>query len=272
MDPRPIGIFDSGLGGLTAAKTLEEILPGEHLVYFGDSRNAPYGTRPKAQLAELARANAAFLRTFDCKAVLVACGTVSSNVLDTLCAANPGLPIFGVIDAACDRAAERAKHGRIAVAATEATVRSGAFERALRARRPDAAVFSKPCQSLVALAERGHFAPDDPLARAAVEAEFAPFLNEKPEALLLACTHFPLFRDLIADFLGPDTALLSVGEETARALRAALAAQDLLAQRAEGERRWFTSGDTAEFERLGAVFLGHPIRAELHIHKELSFQ
>ena len=154
MDPRPIGIFDSGLGGLTAAKTLEKILPRENLIYFGDSRNAPYGTKPREELAALACANAAFLRSFDCKAILVACGTVSSNAMDVLAAHNPGLPIFGMIEAACARAAAESKTGRIAVAATEATIRSGAFTQALLARRADAQVIAKPCQSLVAQPNR----------------------------------------------------------------------------------------------------------------------
>ena len=268
MDPRPIGVFDSGLGGLTAAKTLEEILPGENLIYFGDSRNAPYGVRPRGELAALARANAAFLRGFDCKAILVACGTVSSNAMDVLTGCWPDLPFFGVIDAACDRAAARSKSGRIAVAATEATVRSGAFTKALLARRPDADVLAKPCQSLVALAEQGHFSADDPLARDAVEREFAELRALRPDTLLLACTHFPLFRESIAAYMGPDVTLLSVGEETARALRRALEAKDALAQREQGTRRWFTSGSTGEFERLGARFLGHTIKAEQHIHPQ----
>ena len=266
MDQRPIGVFDSGLGGLTAAKTLEELLPGENLIYFGDSRNAPYGTRSKPELLALATANAGFLRSFDCKAILIACGTVSSNVIGPLGERFPGLPLFGVIDAACGRAAAMAGAGRIAVAATEATVRSGAFERALLARRPGAEVRSKPCQSLVALAEQGHFSADDPVARAAVETEFAPIRAAKPEVLLLACTHFPLFREAIAEYMGPETALLSVGEETAKALAAALKEQDALAGRAQGKRRWFTSGPTEDFERLGAIFLGHEIKAEQHIN------
>ncbi len=268
MDQRPIGIFDSGLGGLTAAKTLEEILPGENLVYFGDSRNAPYGTKTRPELLQLATANAAFLRSFDCKAILVACGTVSSNVLDELADRCGGIPLFGVIDAACDRACAGSVEGRIAVAATEATVRSGAYTRALLVRRPDAAVCAKPCQSLVALAEKGHFVADDPEAAAAVEREFEPLRAQKPDTLLLACTHFPLFRALIEAYMGPGVTVLSVGEETARALKETLAAQGMLAERTEGSRRWFTSGATAQFERLGARFLGHPISAETHIHRE----
>ena len=265
MDQRPIGIFDSGLGGLTAAKTLEEILPGENLIYFGDSRNAPYGTRPRRELAALAAANAGFLSGFDCKAILVACGTVSSNAMDVLTERWPRLPFFGVIDAACESACARSRSGRIAVAATEATVRSGAFTRALLRRRPEAEVVARPCQSLVALAEAGHFAGDDPAAREAVEREFAPLRAEKPDTLLLACTHFPLFREAIADYMGPEVELLSVGEETARALKRALTDAGALADRGAGVRRWFTSGPTAEFERLGALFLGHPICAEQHI-------
>ena len=269
MDPRPIGMFDSGLGGLTAARTLEEILPGENLIYFGDSRNAPYGVRPIAELKKLARANAAFLRGFDCKAILVACGTVSSNAMDELTAAYPDLPFFGVIDAACDRAAACSRTGRIAVAATEATVRSGAFERAILARRPDAHVTSKACQSLVALAERGHFHAGDPEAELCVEAEFAPIRAQRPDTLLLACTHFPLFREQIARFFGPDVTLLSVGEDTAIALKAALTAHDALAEREAGTHTYYTSGSPSEFERLGAVFLGHEIEARQAIHSAI---
>ena len=188
--------------------------------------------------------------------------------METLTARYPDLPIFGVIDAACARACELSKNGRIAVAATEATVRAGAFTRALLARRPDAEVYAKACQSLVALAEAGHFTADDAAARAAVEEEFAPIREERPDTLLMACTHFPLFRELIARSMGPDVTLLSVGEETARALKAFLASNGALAERSRGERRWFTSGDPKEFERLGAIFLGHEIKAEQHIHSQ----
>ncbi len=268
MDQRPIGIFDSGLGGLTAAKTLEEILPDENLIYFGDSRNAPYGTRSREELSALATANAAFLRRFGCKAVLVACGTVSSNVMDVLHERFPGLAFFGVIDAACERACASSA-GSIAVAATEATVRSGAFSRALWARRPNAAVHAGACQSLVTLAEQGHFSAADPAARDAVAKEFAEIRALRPDTLLLACTHFPLFREAIEDYMSPDVTLLSVGEETAKALKRTLEAQNALAQRERGTRRWFTSGSTEEFERLGAVFLGHAIRAEQYIHGEI---
>lgn len=266
MDQRPIGIFDSGLGGLTAAKALEEILPGENLIYFGDSANAPYGVREKDDLLALGTANAAFLSGFDVKAILVACGTVSSNVLDTVKARFP-VPFFGVLDAPCAAAAQRSA-GRVAVAATEATIRSGAFERRLKDLRPGLEVFSKACQSLVVTAERGHFRPGDVAAEAAVAEELAPIREFQPDTLVLACTHFPLLRRAIAAYMGEGVTLLDVGAEAARALKAHLTENGLLARRERAEHRWFTSGSLTEFSEFAETFLGHKVRPEAHRHEK----
>ncbi len=260
MDARPIGLFDSGLGGLTAARALEELLPGENLIYFGDSANAPYGVRSLPDLERLARANAAFLLRYDVKAILVACGTVSSTVLPSVRPACP-VPMFDVVRPACARAAE-AGFRRIAVAATEATIRSGAFDRQLRMECPGLQVFSKACQSLVVTVEQGHFRPGDKAAEAAVAAELEPVRAFGPQAVLLACTHFPLLQDQISAFLGDGVELISVGMEAARALRDYLQQNDLLAPRSRGEHRWFTSGSARDFGVLAEVFLGHSVRAE----------
>ena len=261
MDQRPIGIFDSGLGGLTAAKVLEEILPGENLIYFGDSANAPYGTRQRPELKMLATANAAFLQGFDCKAVLVACGTVSSNAMDVLRERFP-MPFFGVLDAACRAAAERTRTKRVAVIATEATVGSGAFERKLKQLDGSLDVFSKACPSLVAVTEQGHLERGDAAGIAAVAGELAPVKAWGPDVLIMACTHFPLLQDIIADYMGADVTLLSVGAETAKELKAHLTANGMLAERTAGERRWFTSGDPAKFSECAGLFLGHGVTAE----------
>jgi len=263
MDHRPIGIFDSGLGGLTAAKALEEIMPGEHLIYFGDSANAPYGTRTRDDLARLACANADFLRGFDCKAILVACGTVSSNAMNVL-RGKYNVPFFGVIEAACRRACEVSRTRRVAVIATEATIRSDAFAGALRAIDGELAVFSKPCQSLVTVCEAGHFSLGDPVGAAAVADELAPVRAWEPDVLILACTHFPLLQPVIAQYMGGDVTLLSVGEETARELKAALTAENRLSSDAEGAREWYTSGDADYFSAQAEIFLGHPIQAAHH--------
>lgn len=264
MDPRPIGIFDSGLGGLTAAKALEEILPGESLVYFGDSVNAPYGTRSREELFALASANRDFLLGFDVKAFVVACGTVSSTVLGEVRKTCP-VPMFDVVGAACGTAAEAGAR-RVAVAATEATVRAGAFERRLKELSPDMEVFSKACQSLVATVERGHFCAGDPVAEAAVAAELAPIRDYAPDTLILACTHFPLLEQSIAAYLGPQVKLLSVGAETARALEGYLRENGLLSGRTRGVHRWFTSGSVAEFAEFAEIFLGHKVIPERHVN------
>ena len=267
MDQRPIGIFDSGLGGLTAAKALEEILPGENLIYFGDNRNAPYGTRSRAQLERLAAANAGFLRGFDCKAILVACGTVSSNAMDFL-RARFDLPICGVLERACRDAVALTRTGRVAVIATDATVHSGAYERELRRLDSGVEVFSKSCQSLVMVTERGHFAQDDPVGRAAVAEELAPVKAWGPDVLILACTHCPLLSDAIAELMGPDTTLVSVSASAARELKELLTAKEMLADGRAGSGRWFTSGDAAEFASYATAFLGHGIHVEQHINQE----
>ena len=268
MDQRPIGIFDYGLGGLTAARALTEILPGENLIYFGDSLNAPYGTRSREELADLAAANAQFLSGFDCKAVLVACGTVSSNVMDVLRSRFPQIPFFGVVDAPCRRAVSMTKSGRVAVVATDATVKSGAFARALLALDSEIEVFSDSCQSLVSLAEHGHFSVGDTLAEQTVAEELAEVKAWGPDVLMLACTHFPLFEDLIADYLGSKTALISVGAEAAFALRGYLEENNMLAERGCGQQQWFTSGSVENFSAMSAKLLGRSITAQQHINSE----
>lgn len=265
MDARPIGIFDSGLGGLTAAKVLEEILPGENLIYFGDSANAPYGTREPEELLALALANIRFLRSFHVKAILVACGTVSSTVIGRLRAECP-VPLFGVVDAPCASAAAAGAR-RVAVAATEASIRAGAFAARLREALPEAEIFSKACQSLVTTVERGHFCRGDSAAEAAVAKELAPIRDFRPDTLVLGCTHFPLLKEIIADFLGPETRLLSVGGEAAKALRDYLCRKNLLCGMVEGERRWFTSGSLAQFSEYSEIFLGHKVRPEFHANR-----
>ena len=195
----------------------------------------------------------------------MACGTVSSTVIDKVRARFP-FPLFGVVDAPSRAAAALTRTGRVAVAATEASVRSGAFARALKAHRPELTVFSKVCQSLVSTVEAGHFSAGDPVAEAAVAAELAPIRDFAPDTLVLGCTHFPLLHDVIASYMGEDVALLSVGSEAAKALRDYLIEHDLCSDREIGDRRWFTSGSTAEFAAYAGLFLGHAVEPEQHIN------
>lgn len=261
MDKRAVGVFDSGLGGLTAARVLEEILPGENIIYLGDTANMPYGPRDREDIIRLARQNAAFLERMEVKAILVACGTVSSNALDQL-RESFAVPFFGVIDSTAAAAAEATETGRVGVIATEASIRSGAYRRALDAQGKGIRVFEKACSSFVPLVEGGHFSAEDSLIRSAVEAELSRLRRMDVDTLILGCTHFPLLGEAIADFMGRDVQLISCGGEAALALGDYLNREDKLnPNRGKGERRWFTSGEPESFSRGAAVFLGHSIEA-----------
>lgn len=262
MDRRAIGVFDSGLGGLTAAKVLEETMPCENIIYLGDTANMPYGPRSREDITRLALQNAEFLQKRNVKAILVACGTVSSNALDKL-RESFAVPFFGVIDSAALAACEATETGRIGVIATEASIRSGAYRRAIEACGKSVKVFETACPSFVPLVESGHFSAKDAKVRAAVEAELSALKRFGADTVILGCTHFPILGEAIAEYLGEDARLISCGGEAALALREYLHNEDKLKRGDEvGERRWFTSGDPATFSEGAGLFLGHSVEAE----------
>ncbi|MGN1003109.1 MAG: glutamate racemase [Oscillospiraceae bacterium] len=264
MDGRPIGIFDSGLGGMTAAKVLEELLPGEDLIYFGDSGRMPYGGRTLEELRHFARTDAAFLLSHGVKAILVACGTISSNAMGYL-RESFDLPFFGVVESACRAAAERSE-GRVGIIATQASIKSGAYEKGVKARNGGLEVISRACPSLVPLVESGHFLPGDPLAEEAVRRELRDIRDADVDTLILGCTHFPLLEEIISGFVGSNVRLVSAGAEAAGDLAAHLREQGLLSGKSGGgTRRYFTSGDRAFFAATAAHFLGHPVEPETYI-------
>ena len=156
MDQRPVGVFDSGVGGLTAVRELRKLLPSENIIYFGDSSRVPYGGRSAEILLKYARQDVHFLRSFDIKAILVACGTVSTTCLPVLRQEND-LPILGVVEPACRRAAAVTKNRRVGLIATAASVRSGAYERCIAAIDPAVEVIAKACPLFVPLVENGRY-------------------------------------------------------------------------------------------------------------------
>lgn len=262
MDRRAIGVFDSGLGGLTAARVLEETLPFENLIYFGDTANMPYGPRSREELVALACHNAELLSERGVKAILVACGTVSSNAMTEL-RERFDVPFFGVIEPAVLAAAEATESGRVGVIATEASIRSGAYRRALEGLDRGIRVFDSPCPSFVPLVESGHYSPRDGLVKSAVEEELAQLKKAGVDTLILGCTHYPLLEDAIADYMGGDVRLISSGGEAALALGEYLHSEGLLNDSEEmGTRIWLTSGDEESFAQKASVFLGHSIEAE----------
>ena len=268
MDNRPIGVFDSGLGGLTAVKALRRLLPGEDLIYFGDTARVPYGGRSRETLLKYARQDIAFLRSFDLKAVLIACGTVTSTSLDTLRKEND-LPVLGVVEPSCREALAVTKNKKIGMIATLASARSGAYERTLKGLDADVQVVSQPCPLFVPLVENGRFRQGDVVIETVAREYLTPLIEAGVDTLILGCTHYPLLKDIIGEICGPGVTLIDSGAASARALRQQLAAEGQLTDRQQGETRFYVSDRPEDFEKLAAVFLEEPLsrgaeRSSLH--------
>ena len=260
MDPRPIGVFDSGLGGLTAVRSLWRVLPDEDLIYFGDTARVPYGGRSRETILRFARQDVRFLRSFDLKAILIACGTISTTSLGELQAEND-LPIVGVVEAACRRALSVTRTGRIGMIATRASVRSGAYEAELRRLDPEVQVFCRACPLFVPLVEDGRSRPGDPVPEIVARDYLSPLLDEGIDALILGCTHYPLLWEVISGVCGPGVELVSAGEESAYELERMLTARDLRREGGRrGETRFFVSDRAEGFEETASVFLREDLR------------
>ena len=256
MDSRPIGVFDSGLGGLTTVRELCRLLPGEDIVYFGDTGRVPYGSRSKETIIRYARQDVAFLRTFDLKLIVIACGTVSTTALNILANENP-IPVLGVVAPAAAAAAEATQNGRIGLIGTQASIRSGAYEALIRKADPAAQVTAQPCPLFVPLVENGRFRPGDIVIETVAGEYLAPLKEAGVDTLVLGCTHYPLLQDVIAAQMGPQVRLVNAGAEGARAAATRLAAGGALSGKTEGGScRYFVSDRQEDFSRLASIFLG----------------
>ena len=245
MDNRPIGVFDSGMGGLTAVRELAALLPHEQLIYFGDTGRVPYGGRSRNTIIRYARQDVAFLRSFDLKAIVVACGTVSTTALPILQAEAEGFPIFGVVEPTARQAADATRNGKIGLIATRASIRTGAYQAVITRLRPEAQVSALAC----------------PLVIETVAAEYlAPLKAEGVDTLVLGCTHYPLLKEVIRNFMGADVTLIDSGAAVAQQLCGYLQEQDLAAEESQvGTCRWYVSDSTENFGSLASRFLGRPV-------------
>jgi glutamate racemase len=255
MDERPIGVFDSGLGGLTAVREIRSILPFENIIYFGDTSRVPYGGRSREILLKYARQDVHFLRSFDIKALLVACGTVSSNVLPDL-QRESDLPILGVVEPVCRKALAVTRNKRVGLIATAASVRSGAYERTIAAMDGGVTVIARACPLFVPLVENGYFGADNAVTRLVARDYLKDIRAAGVDTLILGCTHYPLIAPIIADLMGPEVALIDPGRETALAARDALASAGLLREGRAGTARYYVSDTTESFAQLSDWFLG----------------
>ena len=259
---RPIGIFDSGVGGLTVLHALRDLLPNEHLLYLGDTARVPYGTKSAESVCRYAQQAAQLLVDRKIKLLAIACNTASAVAMAPLQQRYRPLPVVGVLEPGAQAACAASRSGRIAVIATESTVRGGAYEKAILAIRPDAKVDQYPCSLLVALAEEGWVR--GPLAEAIVRQYLHPVLQgpseNKPDCLVLGCTHLPVLAEPIGNVLGSSVTMIDSATTTATAVRQQLDEQDLLRQSADPATVQFLATDSAErFARVGGLFLGHTL-------------
>jgi glutamate racemase len=256
-DPRPIGVFDSGVGGLTVAAALAGALPDESILYLGDTARLPYGTKSAETVTRYTERNLDFLSARGVKAVVVACNTASALALPRLA---PRLPMWGVVEPGAARAAV-ASRGRVGVIATEATIRSGAYATALRALRPDLAILSEACPLLVPLVEEGWL--DDEVTERVVRRYLAPLVAAEIDTLVLGCTHYPLLAPLLARVVGPGVALVDSAAAVAARVAEDLAARGALAPAGGRHDHVCVTDDAERFSRLARVILGREVLLEL---------
>ena len=267
-----LGVFDSGIGGLTVVRHLRRLLPAWPIVYFGDTARVPYGAKSDATVRRFAGEAVQFLSQFEVDRVVVACNTVSAVALRHLDREFPGIPIDGVIEPGAEAAVGATRSGRIGVIGTRATVASGAYEQAIAAHAKRAGarvrVWAAPCPLLVPLAEEGM--ENSKAAREALRHYLEPLRARRIDTLILGCTHYPPFKRAIRAFLGARVQLIDSGEATARRLAREMRAAHRARGRSgdggsgngDGERgslRCFVSDIPRQFEAVGSRFLGHRV-------------
>jgi glutamate racemase len=253
-DGRPIGVFDSGLGGLTVVRAIIDDLPHETVVYFGDTARFPYGPRPIRELRGFAVEIARHLVEEDVKLIVVACNSATAAALQEVTAAVP-VPVIGVIEPAVRAAIRATRNGRVGLIGTVATVESGAYQRAFQRLAPRLDVRARACPLFVEFVEQGDTTSGE-LMRAA-EGYLAPLKDAGVDTLILGCTHYPILRGAIHHVMGDGVLLLSSADETASDVYEVLARGDLLANRDESPiHRFQSSGDPSWFATLGRRFLG----------------
>jgi len=258
----PIGVFDSGVGGLTVLKALQARMPAERFVYLGDTARLPYGTKSARTVQRYAVQAAGQLVTRGVKALVVACNTASAVALVALREAYQPLPVFGVVDPGAAAAGRVSRSGRIGVLATESTVRGGAYQHAILNLRRNARVFARACPMLVTLAEDGWIDGDVP--ERIVSSYLGAFLHggESIDTLLLGCTHFPILRDVLARVAGAGVTLVDSAETTAQHVATAIERTAGAALEPHAARLLLATDDRHRFARVGRYFLGEALSAE----------
>lgn len=261
MDNRPIGIFDSGLGGLTCVKKVMELLPNEDIIYFGDTGRVPYGSRSSDTIVKYTRQDIRFLKTFNIKFIIIACGTASSAALPMI-QDEFSTEIIGVLNPACRAAAKATRNGKIGVIGTAGTVRSGKYAETLQGINPEFQVLSKACPMFVPLVENGYIQSEvtDLIAK-----EYLKELKTQGiDTLILGCTHYPLLKETIKGIMGETVTLIDAGAEAAIYAKERLTANGLQAETKQGKAQYYVSDTVDGFCDLAQVFLEKKMEGNIH--------
>lgn len=265
----PIGVFDSGVGGLTVAREIMRNLPNERIVYFGDTARVPYGSKSKDTILRYSHQIIRFLRTQGIKAIVVACNTASALALDEI-ERELDIPILGVVRPGARVAAAATSNRRIGVIATESTINSHLYRRTIQEQSPDVTVFEKACPLFVPLVEEGWL--DDPVTREVAERYLSDLLRQDIDTLILGCTHYPLLRSLIGEIAGGQVTLVNPAYETARELERLLEREHIAnaGAKAPGREpyRFFVSDAADKFKRFANSILPYDIETTRKINIE----
>ena len=255
MPEKYIGVFDSGLGGLTCVKELMEIMPHESIVYFGDTGRVPYGSKSNETIVKYARSDIKFLQEFDLKMIVVACGTASAIALPVI-KSEVTVPIIGVIDAAARNAVTTTKNKKIGIIGTQGSIRSGAYEKKIKEFDADCETFAAACPLFVPLVENGHTKSE--ATRIIAKEYLTPIKEAGVDTLILGCTHYPLLKDVIAEIMGDGVTLIDPGRISAGYVKDYLSEKDLLSEK-EAQHRFYVSDSPEGFRELASEFLNREI-------------
>lgn len=255
MNDRAVGVFDSGLGGLTAVKELLKMLPNENIIYFGDTGRVPYGTRSKDTIIKYACQDAAFLMSHNVKIIIAACGTVSSVATEL----TSTLPVLftGVVKPTSIAAVSKTLNGKIGVIGTTATIKSESYRKEIFSINKDIEIFEQDCPLFVPLVESGFIAPNNPIVTLAIEHYLENMVKNKIDTLILGCTHYPIIREAISNVIGSDIHIIDSGRETALYSVNLLKNADLLnATNTQRKCSFFVSDSIENFSNVAKLFLG----------------
>ena len=255
MNTFPIGVFDSGVGGLTAVKELNHLVPQEDIIYFGDTARVPYGTRDNKTIIEYAKQDINFLLSKNVKLIIAACGTVSS-VLNKEHIKHLNVPYFGVVESTAISSVNKTKNKKIGVIGTNATIRSGSYEKAIKKIDASIEIYSKSCPLFVPLVENGHISDDDLITKMVAEKYLKEIKENNIDTLILGCTHYPIIANIIKDVMGDNVQLIEPGKEIAKTVLNYLKENDLENNSIDnGNSKYYVSDSIDGFNELAKIFL-----------------